>query len=180
MPESIDPTKPRPGTGVCILYAEDEENDVFFLKRALRISGSPCTLNAVPDGQRVIEYLTGVGEFADRVRHPLPALILLDINMPRIGGLEVLRWIRQQPIFKSLPVLMFTSSTRNEDRDSARQLGADDYLLKPSDPLTLTEFVRTLHDRWLTSLITSPKSRKLASSAPAKSLTHRHAPRAAR
>lgn len=132
-----------------ILYAEDERNDVYFLRRALKKAGSPHTLNAVCDGEEAIDYLTGEGPFADRARHPLPALILLDINMPKKSGFEVLEWIRQQPRFKSLPVLMLTSSSRSEDRETAGHLGADDYLLKPSDPRELIEIVKSLLERWL-------------------------------
>jgi len=132
-----------------ILYAEDEANDVFFLALALKRANLPHTLNAVPDGEQAIEYLAGEGPFANRSRHPLPALVLLDINMPKQTGLEVLEWIRQQRHFKSLPVLMLTSSTRPEDMEKARQLGADDYILKPSDPLKLVDVVQSFHDRWL-------------------------------
>ena len=69
--------------------------------------------------------------------------------MPKKSGLEVLEWTRQQPRFKSLPVLILTSSSRPEDRQKAHQLGADDYLLKPCDPLQLVELVKMLHERWL-------------------------------
>jgi CheY-like chemotaxis protein len=133
----------------CILYAEDEENDVFFLQYAFEAAGSCHTLKAVPDGEEAIEYLAGQGPFADRKRHPLPVLVLLDINMPKKSGLEVLKWIREQPPLKSLPVLMLTSSSRPEDREKARALGADDYLIKPSDPLKLVELVRMLQEHWL-------------------------------
>lgn len=132
-----------------ILYAEDEANDIFFLKLAFKRADLPLALNSVPDGAEALDYLAGEGAFADRARHPLPNLVLLDINMPKKNGLEVLQWIRQQPRFKSLPVLMLTSSTRSEDMEKARQLGANDYILKPSDPLKLVEFVQSLHDRWL-------------------------------
>ena len=132
-----------------ILCAEDEVNDVFFLKRAFQITGSPHTLNAVPDGEQAVQYLAGEGPFADRVTHPLPALILLDLNMPKKSGLEVLEWIRRQPHFKSLPVVILTSSSRSEDMEKARRLGADDYVLKPSDPLKLVDVVTSLQDRWL-------------------------------
>ena len=133
----------------CILYAEDEENDIFFLNLAFQDLGSPHTLRAVPDGEQVIDYLAGTGPFTDRASHPLPALVLLDINMPKKSGLEVLEWIRRQPRFKSLPVVMLTSSLRDEDMDKARQLGADDYLLKVSHPSKLSEIVKSLHKRWL-------------------------------
>jgi len=136
-------------SGDCVLYAEDEKCDIFFLERAFQSTGSPHWLNAVPDGEQAIDYLAGKGRFADRARHPLPALVLLDINMPKKSGLEVLKWIRQQPSFKSLSVLMLTSSPRPEDMEKARLLGADGYLIKPSDPLELVDLVMSLHDRWL-------------------------------
>jgi len=132
-----------------ILYAEDEENDVFFLERAFNLAGSPHSLKAVPDGAQALEYLTGEGIFADRTRHPFPDLILLDINMPKKSGFDVLAWLRSQPRYNSLPALILTSSSRPEDMEKARQLGADDYLLKPTDPLKLVELVRSLQEQWL-------------------------------
>ena len=132
-----------------ILYAEDEADDVFFLERALKLAALPHTLSAVPDGEQAIEYLAGEGAFTDRTRNPLPNLILLDINMPKQSGLDVLAWLRSQPHLKSLPALIFTSSSRAEDKEKARQLGADDYLLKPSNPRDLVELVRSLHEHWL-------------------------------
>ena len=132
-----------------ILYAEDEPDDIYFLERAFRVAGSPHILNTVTDGEQAIDYLAGEGTFADRGSHSLPALILLDISMPKQSGFDVLKWVRGQPQFKSVPVLMFTSSSRPEDMEKARQLGADDYLLKPSDPLQFVELVRSLQDRWL-------------------------------
>lgn len=136
-------------TPCTILYAEDEPDDILFLERAFKSVGLPHTLNAVSDGEKAQEYLAGEGQFKDRTRYPLPDLILLDINMPKQSGLDVLRWLRNQAQFKSLPVLILTSSSRMEDKEKARQLGAEDYLLKPSDPLQLTELVKSLHDRWL-------------------------------
>src|SRR5579872_4055933 len=99
-----------------ILYAEDEPDDIFFLKRAFEVTHLPHLLMAVPDGQAALEYLTGTGPCADRELNPLPCLVLLDINMPKKSGLEVLEWIRRQPGFQSLPVLMLTSSSNEADR----------------------------------------------------------------
>jgi len=132
-----------------VLYAEDERNDILFLELAFERSGSPHTLKSVPDGEQALKYLAGEGLFTDRERHPFPSLVLLDINMPKISGLEVLEWIRQQHSLRSLPVLMLTSSIRQEDMDKARQLGANDYLLKLSDALKLVDLVKSMQDRWL-------------------------------
>ena len=135
-----------------ILYAEDEENDVFFLEHAFKLAGLPHSLKAVPDGAQAVEYLAGEGIFADRTQHPFPDLILLDINMPKQSGLDVLEWVRGHPCYKSLPTLILTSSSRPEDMEKARQLGADDYLLKPSNPLKLVEVAMSLHEHWLSQL----------------------------
>ena len=132
-----------------ILYAEDEENDVLFLELALKRTGLSHFLKSVPDGQQAIEYLAGNVPFDDRQLCPLPSVVLLDINMPKKSGFQVLEWIRQQSCFKSLPVLMLTSSVRPEDHQKASQLGADDYLIKPSEPRKLDAVVQSIHHRWL-------------------------------
>ena len=144
--QSINPVQ---GYSVIVLYAEDEANDIFFLKRAFKQACSTHSLSCVLDGEQAIQYLACDGPFADRTSHPLPALVLLDINMPKKTGLEVLEWIRQEPRFKSLPVVMFTSSLRMEDMERSRQLGADDYLSKPGSPLKLVDLVKSLEARWL-------------------------------
>lgn len=136
--------------GPCtVLYAEDEANDVLFLELAFKSAGSPHILSAVPDGEMAMAYLAGEEPFSNRSLHPFPALILLDINLPKKTGLEVLEWVRRQPRFRDLPAVMLTSSERLEDMEKARELGADDYLFKPSDPLRLVEVVKRIHERWL-------------------------------
>src|SRR6267142_4910873 len=135
-----------------ILYAEDEPNDVFFLQRAFKLAGLAHLVKSVSNGQNALEYLSGAGPFTDRELHPFPCLVLLDINLPRQSGFEVLEWIRKQPRLKSLPVVMLTSSSHPADMEKARKLAADDYLLKPSDPLKLVELVKSLDDRWLSQL----------------------------
>lgn len=134
----------HPGT---VLYAEDEPTDIFFLQRAFAIAGVPHRLESVPDGEAAIDYLSGT--FAGREQNPLPRLILLDINMPRMSGLEVLDWVRQQPQLETIPVLMLTSSSHPADMEKARHLKANDYLIKPSNPAELVELARTIHNRWL-------------------------------
>ena len=132
-----------------VLYAEDEPTDIFFLQRAFASAGIPHRLECVPDGEVAIEYLSGTGAFAGREENPLPCLILLDINMPGLYGLEVLQWTRQQPQLKEVPVLMLTSSSHPADMEKARYFGANDYLIKPSNPAQLVELARKIHERWL-------------------------------
>jgi CheY-like chemotaxis protein len=136
----------QPGT---VLYAEDEPTDIFFLQRAFTNVGIQHRLESVPDGEAAIEYLSGADAYADREKNPLPCLILLDINMPRLSGLEVLEWMRKQPQLKKIPVLMLTSSSHPADMERARRLEANEYLTKPSNPAKLVELVRTIQKRWL-------------------------------
>ena len=136
----------HPGT---VLYAEDEPTDIFFLERAFGIAGILHRLQSVPDGQVAIEYLSGTGAYIDREPNPTPCLILLDINMPRLSGLEVLEWVRKQSALKKVPVLMLTSSSHPADMEKARHLEANDYLIKPSNPAQLVELVRAIQQRWL-------------------------------
>ena len=81
-----------------VLYAEDDENDAFLLANAFKRVGIPHRLVVVDDGRAAIDYLAGEGEYADRAQHPLPRLVLLDLKMPAVTGLEVLQWIKGPPV----------------------------------------------------------------------------------
>lgn len=138
-----------------ILYLEDEENDVFFLQRAFKLAGFGHSVHAVPDGALAVEYLAGVGIFADRAQYPFPDFILLDINVPKQSGLDVLEWIRHDPVCRAIPAVILTSSSRPQEIERAHRLGADDYILKPSNPLKLVETAMTIHKRWLSQPLES-------------------------
>lgn len=140
---------------ITILYIEDEENDVFFLKRAFKQAGLSHSVRAVPDGAQAVKYLAGLGIFADRTQHPFPDLILMDINMPKQSGLEVLEWVRRDLLCKSLPTVILTSSSRPGDVEKAYRLGVDDYMLKPSNPLELVAMMTAIHTHWLSKPIPS-------------------------
>jgi len=132
-----------------VLYVEDEENDVIFMRRAFRRAGVEGWLKVVGDGQTAMEYLSGRGLFGDRLNYPLPALVLLDLNLPTVSGFQVFNWIRQQPQFQQLPVVIFSSSSRPEDRLKAKELGASDYLEKPDSGLDFGTVLETLKRKWL-------------------------------
>ncbi len=120
--------------GKHILYIEDEESDAFLLKHCFQQVGIEDPFQLVTDGDQAIQYLSGQGPYADRQRFPIPCLILLDLNIPKQNGFEVLEWRRQHPVAKLIPVVIFTSSSNPEDVRRAYELGAAGYLTKLPNP----------------------------------------------
>ena len=133
----------------CILYAEDDPNDVFLLQLAFKEAAIPNPLQIVTDGQQAIDYLDGVGPYSNRLKYPLPCLVLLDIKMPRVTGLEVLAWMRSQPKLHGLPVILFSASALPADCDRAIQIGANAYVVKPATIEERVEFAQAVCSFWL-------------------------------
>ncbi len=131
-----------------ILLVEDDANDAFFFQRAMKEADFTHPLQVARDGTEAIDYLTGTGAFADRAQFPLPCLIVLDLNLPRQHGLEVLRWIRGRDANNTVPVVVLTSSTSERDLREAYRDGANSYLNKPSDPDELVALVSALKGYW--------------------------------
>ncbi len=136
-------------TSAPVLYAEDDENDVFLLERAFVRAGVSNPLQTVGDGASALRYLAGTDEFVDRTRFPLPCLALLDLNLPRKSGLEILQWIRASAEVRGLPVILLTSSHQARDIRAAYALGANGYLVKPASAEKLVELVAALRDTCL-------------------------------
>jgi CheY-like chemotaxis protein len=132
-----------------VLYAEDDENDMFFMERAFEKLKIEHPLRIVQDGKQAIAYLSSSGSYFDRSQNPIPSLILLDLSMPGKGGLDVLQWVRTQPSLSEIPVVVLTSSNQESDVHRAGILGANGYIIKPGEPDELIEMVRQLHKYWL-------------------------------
>jgi CheY-like chemotaxis protein len=133
----------------CILYVEDDDNDVFFLRLAFSTAGIVDSLHVVRDGQEAVEYLEGAGVYADRKTYPLPSLVLLDLQLPLRDGMEVLKWIRTTHALKGLVVIMFTSSHHPRDLDTAYELGVNSFVVKPMTISDRAQFARELKAWWL-------------------------------
>jgi CheY-like chemotaxis protein len=132
-----------------LLIVEDNDNDVFLIQRAFQKANAPLAIQVERDGDAALAYLSGTGKYADRERYPLPAVVLLDLKLPRKSGLEVLANIRQQSGLKRLPVVMLTSSRQAADINRAYDLGANSYLVKPVEFDCLLEMLKYLRVYWL-------------------------------
>lgn len=114
-----------------LLLVEDEEDDVLFMQIALKRAGVTNRLQLVPDGRETIAYLNGDRQYCPRQDYPLPGLVLLDLRLPQVPDLDVLKWIRQRPAFHHLHVIVCSSSCQTSDVETAHRLGASAYVIKP-------------------------------------------------
>lgn len=131
-----------------ILLVEDRDDDVVLLQMALKHCGHEHILEVRTDGQAAIEYLSQVQSSAFTKESKVPHLVLLDIKMPKVNGHEVLQWIRQQMQFKTMPVLMLSSSDLQDDIIKALHLGANSYLTKTGDLSLLKQTMQTVARYW--------------------------------
>lgn len=131
-----------------LLLAEDSETDTLLMKSACRKAGFTNPLQTVKDGVEAMNYLAGEAPYTDRYQFPLPTVLLLDLNMPRKNGFEVLAWVRQHPALKRLPIFVLSSSERVVDVEQAFNLGANAYLMKPGTLHELIDLAKCLGE-WL-------------------------------
>jgi CheY-like chemotaxis protein len=133
-----------------ILMVEDNPDDRLILDCALKRADLNTPVKIVHDGEEAIRYLNGDGEYADREQHPLPSLLVIDLKMPRISGLEVLSWVRKQETgLRQLPIIVLTTSEYTRDVMSAYEAGANAYLVKPNDLHLFIRQMKSLNAFWL-------------------------------
>jgi CheY-like chemotaxis protein len=145
-PEEGSPERGHPN----ILVVEDREEDVFFLRRAFKSVDPHVCITDVHDGEEAIKYLSRQSPYDDETRYPIPDVVVLDLKMPKKDGFEVLQWLREQNLLRPAPVVVLTSSTRDEDKKRARELGAGRYYAKPVDFTKLVGVAKDINRRWLT------------------------------
>ena len=132
-----------------ILLVEDNPNDAALTLRALKKNNIMNRVMVVRDGPEALDYLFTRGAYADRDPADVPQIVLLDLNLPKIGGLEVLRCIRAEEKTKLLPVVILTSSKEERDLLTGYSLGVNSYVVKPVDFTQFSEAVRQLGLYWL-------------------------------
>ncbi len=147
-----------------ILLVEDSRDDAYAFRYALKRSRIMNPLQVLTDGQQAIDYLSGVGHYADRNVYPLPFVIFLDLKLPYVDGFDALSWIRAQPELRSIAVIMLSGSAEDRDQDRAHELGARRYLVKPPTAETLLSVFDSLlsfphSNHWLPKNTASPAAR---------------------
>jgi two-component system response regulator len=143
------PIDDRTLTRKTILLVEDDANDEELTLRALRKSNIRNEVIVARDGAEALELLLGEGKFLDPEMDTLPAVVLLDLKLPKVNGIEVLRRIRQDPRTRRVPVVVLTSSRHERDRDEVYDLGANSYICKPVDFEKFSEAVGSLGMYWV-------------------------------
>ena len=131
-----------------ILVVEDDENDIFFLTYAMEKVGLENPLQIASDGREAVDYFKGHGKFADRLQFPLPCLVMLDLKLPYLRGLDVLKWMRQEAQLTTI-VIVFSSSENEADIEAAYRLGANAYLVKPPTAEQLEDLAKAFKWYWL-------------------------------
>lgn len=134
-----------------ILVMEDDENDVELLRRAFEKLHFGYPWRLVRNGEEGIAYLSGMGKFADRHEYPYPAVILMDLKMPRVSGFDVLQWLRDHPECTIAPVIVFSSSDHEDDVRRAYSLGIGGFFRKPQDFGDLLKVLQLIRDYWCTA-----------------------------
>lgn len=132
-----------------ILLVEDNSDDADLIEYAFEKAGVANPLLAVADGDAAVDYIGGTGAYADRTRHPLPALILLDLKLPRRSGFEVLRFVRSQKATRHTPVVVLTSSDQEADIRRSYERGANSFLVKPIGRDGLIDMASALKAYWI-------------------------------
>ena len=135
---------PKPaGQPIEVLLVEDDPGDVLLIREAFDFNKVHNNLNVVSDGEQALAYLRGTGDYTDRIR---PDLVLLDLNLPRKDGREVLAEVKTDPDLRTIPIVVLTTSEAEEDVLKSYQLHANAYVTKPVDFERFVSIVRQIDD----------------------------------
>lgn len=145
---------------VVLVMADDDEDDCLLVNEALKLVCIGCTFRCVRDGAEMMDYLNRTGCYKDPEFSPVPDIILLDLNMPKMSGREVLRRLKSDPRFRAIPVIILTTSRELEDVRVCYALGANSYITKQPSFDELVSAMRTLAEYWVEIAILPPKKTK--------------------
>lgn len=143
-----------------ILLIEDDQSDAALIQRAFQRIGVQNPIAAVAHGDTALAYLEGINEYADRIKFPLPILIILDLKLPGMSGLQLLKWIRTKKELRLIPVVVLTGSSDHSQVQAAYEAGANSYLLKPTNREEIVRIVELLERYWVENNVPPPLVRR--------------------
>ena len=152
MSDSTIPDRPK-----VILVVDDDPDDIEMTLRALAKNNTGAEIFTVSDGEQLLDFLNHRGACAPPARSPTPSLILLDLNMPKMSGHEALAQIKTDPRLLGIPVVVMTTSTADQDIDSAYELGSNSFITKPITLGELTDITKVLSQYWF-EVVKLPKA----------------------
>ena len=132
-----------------ILFAEDNIDDAILTMRALKKAGLSNTIIHVKDGAEALDFMYCRGEYSDRNIQEVPRLLLLDLKMPKVSGMEVLEKIKSEPMFKEIPVVVLSSSKEDPDIEKCYALGANSYIVKPVESDNFFQTIKDIGFYWM-------------------------------
>jgi len=144
-----------------ILIADDDADDRELIKAAFEENNFRHNIKFVEDGEELLKYLRRKGSYADEADHPLPQIILLDLNMPKKDGREALKEIKTDNYLKNIPVIVLTTSTEKKDVQRIYELGVNSFVIKPVTFRQLVAFTNTLGKYWF-EFVELPNTRSLS------------------
>ncbi|MBW8686341.1 response regulator [Chitinophaga rhizophila] len=133
---------------ISILIADDDADDRELIQAAFDENSTQHHINFVENGEELLRYLNREGHYADETLHPFPQIILLDLNMPKKDGREALRELKADNVYKSIPVIILTTSMEEKDIVKSYELGVNSFIIKPVTYSDLVEFTRVLGQYW--------------------------------
>jgi len=143
-----------------ILLVEDEPSDAALIQRAFEKVGVRNPIAHLANGDEALAYLEGINQYGDRLQFPLPILIILDLKLPGMSGLQILKWIRTKRDLRLIPVVVLTGSADPTSVQAAYEAGANSYLLKPTDRTEIIRVVEALEQYWMQINVSPPLVRR--------------------
>ncbi len=140
---------------VVLVMADDDEDDCLVVSEALKLACNGCTFRCVRDGVEMMDYLNRIGPYKNPEVSPVPDIVLLDLNMPKLSGREVLKRLKTDPRFRAIPVIILTTSRELEDVKICYDLGANSYITKQASFDEVVSAMKTLAEYW-TEIATLP------------------------
>jgi CheY-like chemotaxis protein len=143
-----------------ILLIEDEATDAILIQRAFEKVGIRNPIAHLTNGDRALAYFEGINEYSDRLWFPLPILVILDLKLPGMGGLQLLKWIRTKRDLRLIPVVVLTGSANSTDVQAAYEAGANSYLIKPADRNEIVRVIEAVEQYWMHQNVSPPLVRR--------------------